>query len=97
MQGKWTPGPWLSEDGTVYVLQHDEWVKGVEKFRNRFSFHVSADRSGAPAEEIAAIVSLTKAAPDLYAALEEIVALTDRKTDIWDKARAALAKARGEA
>jgi hypothetical protein len=40
---------------------------------------------------------LVAAAPDLYESLSEIVALTDRKTDIWDKAHAALAKARGEA
>jgi hypothetical protein len=36
---------------------------------------------------------LIAAAPDLLESLKEIVALTDRTHDIWDKARAAIAKA----
>ena len=38
---------------------------------------------------------LIAAAPELLDSLKEIIALTDRKTDIWDKARAVIAKAEG--
>ena len=36
------------------------------------------------------------AAPDLLAALEEVVRISDRKNDAWDAAKAAIRKARGE-
>lgn len=36
------------------------------------------------------------AAPDLLAALEEVVRISDRKHDAWDAAKAAIKKARGE-
>lgn len=40
---------------------------------------------------------LIAAAPDLLAALEEVVSLSDRDHAAWDRARAAIAKAKGEA
>lgn len=40
-------------------------------------------------------VALADAAPDLLAALKRVVAVTDRKTDEFDAARAAIAKAEG--
>jgi len=40
--------------------------------------------------------ALISAAPELYEALAELVWMCDRKTDAFDRARAALAKARGE-
>ena len=40
---------------------------------------------------------LIAAAPDLYNALEEVIRISDRKHDAWDKAKAAIAKARGKA
>lgn len=39
---------------------------------------------------------LISAAPDLLAALKEVVALSDRKHDAWDKAKAAIALAEGK-
>ena len=39
---------------------------------------------------------LIAAAPELYETLEEVIRISDRKHDAWDKAKAALAKARGE-
>lgn len=38
---------------------------------------------------------LLAAAPDLLESLKEVVRLSDRKTDVWDKAKAAIAKAEG--
>lgn len=40
---------------------------------------------------------LAAAAPDLYAALKAVIAISDRKHDAWDAAKAALAKAEGRA
>jgi hypothetical protein len=39
---------------------------------------------------------LISAAPDLLEALQEVVAISDRKHDAWDKAKAAIAKALGQ-
>lgn len=40
--------------------------------------------------------ALIAAAPDLFEALEEVIRISDRKHAAWDKAKAALAKAKGE-
>lgn len=48
-------------------------------------------------EEEAANASLIAAGPELLEALKEIVAISDRKHDAWDRAKAAIAKAQGEA
>lgn len=52
-----------------------------------------ADASGCPAHGPDA--RRLAVVPDLLAALKEIVAITDRKHDAWDRARAAIAKAEG--
>jgi hypothetical protein len=39
---------------------------------------------------------LIAAAPDLLEALEEVVAISDRRHNAWDKAHAAIAKATGQ-
>ena len=38
---------------------------------------------------------LIAAAPELLEALQEVIAISDRKHDVWDKAKAAIAKATG--
>lgn len=40
-------------------------------------------------------IRLMAAAPDLLEALQEVVAISDRKHDAWDKAKVAIAKALG--
>lgn len=40
--------------------------------------------------------ALIAAAPELLAALEEVIAISDRKHDAWDRAKAAIAKATQE-
>jgi hypothetical protein len=49
-----------------------------------------------PPEDAKAIADRMAAAPELYEALKELVSITDRKHDAWDRARAALAKADGK-
>ena len=46
-------------------------------------------------EESEANARLIASAPEMYEALKEIVRISDRKHDAWDRAKAALAKAEG--
>lgn len=87
---KHTPGPWLIAENSptfVYALDsvgHNEFdlnVQGRGQFRER---HIANAR-------------LIAAAPDLLEALKGVVAVADRKTDEFDRARAAIAKAEGAA
>ncbi len=94
---KWTPGPW-------------SYVPAEELSHDAPGFHVVVALGGIiggeaddpvwvieDATNIAgeANAHLIAAAPDLYAALEAVVAIADRRTVEFDAARAALAKARG--
>jgi hypothetical protein len=96
-----TPGPWVWTDR---VLQGDAKYAG---YGDTGGF-VTADGTpvcwfgdsetyypteGTP--PTAADARLIAAAPDLLEALIEIVAIADRKTDAFDRARAAIAKAHG--
>jgi hypothetical protein len=84
MSEQWSPGKWHKLPGLPYVQCGD---KGP-----RFGPVVDAGSF----DEMNACASVMAAAKELYEALTEVVALSDRKHDAWDKARAALAKARGE-
>ena len=71
---KHTEGPWKRDDMTIYSLQHSGWRKGVEQLENRFT--VSVHRSpNCTDEETQANARLIAAAPDLLAALQDIVDL----------------------
>jgi hypothetical protein len=80
MHAKHTPGPWQCHDG-ISVYQH------------RVSTHrlspaiCDVFRSGD--------ARLIAAAPDLLEALRGVVALSDRKHEAWDAAKAAISKATG--
>jgi hypothetical protein len=106
IEPKFTPGPWRfglldwinSEDkfidkpldyvgpgyydNPVICGKNGEIIVGCDEY---FIFSTSED------------IALLLSAPDLYEALEEVVRISDRKHDAWDKAKAALARARGEA
>jgi len=95
---KHTQGPWLVEGRTVYALNDDGY--------NRFSALVQDAHT--PGDELEANARLIAAAPELLAALEDATLqiksnLTLLKCDDefiarqTAKARAAIAKARGEA
>jgi hypothetical protein len=88
-----TPGPWE-----------------VNHYRNYEGYSISAAKRGCIAErwypteldeqenaEMADNARLIAAAPELLEALKGILAITDRKHDVWDKAHAAIAKATGGA
>ena len=75
-----TCGPWVDKPGEARV-EHTVWTAdGVRLIAQMVR----------PAD-----APLIAAAPELLAALREVVAISDRKHDAWDKARAAIAKAEG--
>lgn len=84
-----TKGEWLQDGCTVYALN----ARGYKIFAATVqSAHTSNDA------ELVAVARLMKAAPDLLAALETL--LNDPGEDqirstTWDKARVAIAQARG--
>ncbi len=81
---KWTPGPWrfgVRRDDSMWLSLGDP----------KAGPHYQGDLVASPDD-----ARLIVAAPDLLEALEEVVRLSDRKHNAWDKAHAAMAKARGE-
>jgi hypothetical protein len=100
---KWTPGPW--EVGPANMVDSNA-VTAIARCGCAFrSPQYSGTDFATPAHQ-EANARLISAAPDLYDALEECKrVLSDlqstqlegtRTRDAWEKARAALAKARGE-
>ena len=90
---KFTPGPWTFEGRTIYALEEAGWRRGEPVMRNRFDCSVQGPFC--PDAEKQANAHLIAAAPDLYDALDYL--LNDDTHDAREQARAALAKARGEA
>ena len=89
-----TPGPWLRTDRTVFSLMPCGWRKGVEQFKNRFSFSFAFDADVSDAERDATM-AVAQAAPDLLEALQAMYAAYNDITPECDKASAAIAKATG--
>jgi hypothetical protein len=88
-----TPGPW--QFAPTHGNMRDKYIQpfGVcEASKENLICGCFGDVAGG--EDVAeANARLIAAAPDLLAALQEVVAIADRKTDAFDRARAALAKA----
>lgn len=104
-----TPGPWqvVTEKHPHYLGTHTErriftaWdhprMKAPIGVVNG-SVGLGAEK-GSPAVHLITIseedARLIAAAPELLAALQKVVAISDRKHDAWDEAKAAIAKALG--
>ena len=84
-----TPGPWEC----FYKHKYGEWHVSVPMSNGSMRWALFDD--GVRSENPEADARLIAASPDLLAALQEVVAISDRKHDAWDKARAAIAKALG--
>ena len=85
-----TPGPWFVSD-----RPHSY---GREVSAGSPGGQVIAGGNGAPWPDLfeqQANAKLIAAAPDLLAALQGVLRVADRKTDEFDAARAAIAKATG--
>lgn len=85
-----TPGPWeLHKQSTLLMVGDCDWSLHTEEAG---AFLLFCHHPDAPAKANAHLIA---AAPELLAALKEVVAISDRKHDAWDMARAAIAKAEG--
>lgn len=86
MTDKHTQGPWAQIDGIVVVTPethgYGTWIANCAV-------------GGNTQEEKLANAKLISAAPDLLTALRAVLSVADRKTDEFDLARAAIAKATG--
>jgi hypothetical protein len=104
MSTPWTPGPWsqshrMRQDGTYFTEVYD--AKGATIAT--LAWHVEDPLAETLTTDRAENARLIASAPDLYAALEQIVLLADGRAvtaneigDSYEAAREALAKARGE-
>ena len=79
-----TPGPW-------FVLIDDDGCPLEIVLAGDHDMRIAVPASDGPL----ANARLIAAAPELLAALREVIAVSDRKTEIYDRARAAIAKAEG--
>lgn len=90
MAAKHTPGPWRAKRLATY--EEPGWVV---LWPDKNGTHMRRlDYSGNFTSADAALIA---AAPELLEALQRVVAISDRKHDAWDAAKAAIAKATGEA
>lgn len=89
---KHTPGPWEKVDGT------DGITRGIRGWHGPESVNVINWNGISRATSVTgqANARLLLAAPDLLEALRGVLRIADRKTDEFDAARAAIAKATGE-
>jgi hypothetical protein len=83
-----TPGPWTAFSTNVDAGDvHNDGVRVAKCWSSTFA---------PPPQEAIANARLIAAAPELLAALEAVVRVADRKTDEFDLAHAAIAKAKGK-
>ncbi|WP_369913932.1 hypothetical protein AB8810_12960 [Xanthomonas sp. NCPPB 3005] len=101
-EAKWTKQDWLVDGVTVYALN----VEGTNRFSARVEGGWSTHgRTRTDMEEREATAHLIASAPDLYEALVDLIGWVpgpvhfhnDEPQKAVERARAALAKARGEA
>lgn len=87
---KHTPGPWVV-DGDV--IRGDQQRNGSISVASMLDVSYPYGRRAGESKH--ANARLIAAAPELLAALEGVLRVADRKTDEFDAARAAIAKATG--
>ncbi|GBQ89115.1 hypothetical protein [Asaia krungthepensis] len=100
MSGKWTPGPWVVGKGAGYFIKRPN-ARMAHLVGMTPGFSGVGAESGND-EEARANAHLMSASPELFDALKQMVSLatgpcnTRDMTEALDRARAALAKAKGE-
>ncbi|MFU6557253.1 hypothetical protein ACM79U_11640 [Pseudomonas aeruginosa] len=80
---KHTLGPWYRDGTTVYALNPHNF--------NRFSAQIHGAHT--PKSELEAVAQLMQAAPELLEALVTLVECEQTTPELWEAARAAIAKA----
>lgn len=102
-QNKHTPGPWIVEQyqGETNVISNcdrdrkDADVGVVFVLAGRIGGKIHGENFD-DLSEIQANAHLIAAAPDLLEALEAVIKVADRNTAVFNRAKAATAKARGD-
>jgi len=89
-----TKGPWKYDYDNADWSGGGCWYSVTDKDGNSLlSFSYNSPQS--VGDEKRANARLMSAAPELYEALEAVIAISDRATDVYDRAKAVLAKAKG--
>jgi len=101
-----TPGPWEIErewTDEEFPREYMAWIVAPSKQIERYPKLYPGETDPARIADLAdaddcteADAQLIAAAPDLLEALKGIIAVADRKTDEFDRAKAAIAKATGQ-
>ncbi len=96
MEAKHSPSPWIlnsdSSSGCIVRIT----IKSADGHTVHYASRHAWDPDAPCKSVYRANNRLIAAAPELLEALKEVVAIADRKTDVFDKARAAIAKAEGK-
>lgn len=94
-----TPGPWHQSHRHCGCGMYNTQVYTAdgETIATLHWYPKPKDENGSIGTYREANARLIAAAPDLLEALEEIVTISDRDHDAWERARAAVAKAKGAA
>jgi hypothetical protein len=90
---KFTPGPWFVDHKSPFLVRAGDDIDG------RHIAHIGPANYTPRFDVDEPNARLIAAAPDLFEALEDIIASECRQPDIgcaWTKARAAIARAKGE-
>lgn len=86
----YTKGNWYSNG--IHIMIEGKTGSQGQAFIQNVPCH---ENSFATDQESRANAKLMAAAPDLLEALKEVIKISDRNDDAWDKAKAAIAKAVG--
>jgi hypothetical protein len=102
MGAKHTPGPWVeleTESSVDFAYDDAPRLGGWSDIgpEDGAPVAIALGYGGFSDRRLDANARLIASAPDLLASLIEVVAIADRKTDAFDRARAAIARATGEA
>jgi len=97
---KGTPGPWRAVKAANQVMHIDcpngDPDLGHAKWHGMAVVYGCSEMGELGHRKAEANASIISAAPELLAALQEVVAISDRNHGAWDRAHAAIAKALGE-
>jgi hypothetical protein len=94
---KHTPGPWVLQQLETNHSGYDWPTFAVRSTPGNYCLAVVGDVDRATADVNKGNACLIAAAPDLWAASKEVLRISDRKHDAWDKLKAAIAIAEGGA
>ena len=101
MKDKMTPTPWEVREPITHMFASIIAAKSLDQVDSYVAAIFKSDDCEMNASAIVSAVNNTygsginpEAVPELLRALKEVISVSDRKTDIYDRAKAAIKKAR---